>query len=283
MATVKLAIHVVPDSSPETIGDMIRVLDNDRNTAFPTAKELVEALREVGVTSNEWVPATASELGILQRSSEGLELSAVGHAIGQAREDVRGELLHFLFYTGWHQAAPARFLQAWAYRLCCDRYWTADQVTLNGYFLDQQVEETINMAQQTFPALGLSNVEGIAFSRKSLTGVHRWLGGLRPPVLTEANDKQFARRTFCSPELLLLALGELLSADVEAVNIEVLLTREKRETLCKVCLLAPEYLDRALDWAIPTFPALIESGTSAGFYGRFIRLRKLPTVLDVIR
>jgi len=34
---------------------------------------------------------------------------------------------------------------------------------------------------------------------------------------------------------------------------------------------------------IPIFPQVIAPGTTAGFYGRFVRLHKLPQLADVIR
>ena len=75
----------------------------------------------------------------------------------------------------------------------------------------------------------------------------------------------------------------MLRDEVDATGVDILLSREKRDAICKVCLLDPHALDRALDWMLPIFPNVIALGTSAGFYGRFIRLYKLPTLEDIIR
>lgn len=48
-----------------------------------------------------------------------------------------------------------------------------------------------------------------------------------------------------------------------------------------ICLLEPAALDRALDWMLPLSPQVIEPGTRAGVYGRFVRLRKMPKLSDL--
>ncbi len=51
--------------------------------------------------------------------------------------------------------------------------------------------------------------------------------------------------------------------------------------LSRACLLEPTALDRALDWMLPLYPQVIEPGTHAGVYGRFVRLRKMPELSDL--
>jgi hypothetical protein len=226
-------------------------------------------------------------MGILSKVDGAIQLSRDGHAIARVREEARSDLLHFLIYTGWDRHRPLEFLQSWGYRNCCDRYWSAGEVQLTGAYLDRQVEETISVARETFTALNVGAFDEISFSRKSLNGAHRWLLALQPPVLhpnsPDAKERTFRRRDFCPPELVVMALAWVLRDEAVVADVDILLTHEKREALCKVCLLSPESLDRVLDWAIPTFPKLLSPGTRAGAYGRFIRLRKIPTLEDVIR
>ena len=56
------------------------------------------------------------------------------------------------------------------------------------------------------------------------------------------------------------------------------MTPARREAICRLCLLEPATLDRALDRTIPAFPAFIEPGTRTGAYGRFVRLKSVPTI-----
>ena len=122
--------------------------------------------------------------------------------------------------------------------------------------------------------------EDVSFGRKSLIGAQKWLAAVSPPVVT---GKIFRRRTFCPPELLLLALGHVLKDEQPIVDVDILLTHEKREAICQVCLLEPDMFERTLDWSMSVYPGLIQEGTTAGFYGRFVRLSTLPMIEDIQR
>jgi hypothetical protein len=143
----------------------------------------------------------------------------------------------------------------------------------------RRVEEARNDAEAAFAEMGLSELDPASFGPKSLAAIHKWLSALDPPVIE--NDV-FTRRSFCPPELLLLALGWVVGRE-GLPETDVLLSRETRDAVCRVCLLEPTAFDRALDWMIPIFPRVIAPGTTAGFYGRFVRLHKLPELSDVIR
>ena len=287
MAADKLAIHVLPDSNPQNIGEMIIHLSVEPNLCFASTKEFVEYLQNEGVNANDWVQSTSASMGILTKVDGKIRLSQNGYALTQVREEARNDLLHFLIYSGWDAHRPLEFLQSWGYRVSCDRYWSAGEVQLTSDYLDRQVEETISEARAVFTSMNVGVFDEISFSRKSLTGVHKWLLALQPPVLhpnsLEAKDRIFRRRGFCPPELVVMALAWVMRNETTVADVDILLTPEKREALCRVCLLAPEALDRVLDWAIPTFPNLLAPGTRAGAYGRFVRLHKIPTLQDVIR
>lgn len=287
MASDKLAIHILPDSNPQNISEMILRFANDEELKFSSSKELVEYLRADGVNANDWVQSTSTSMGILIKVDGKIQLSVAGRALNYVSEGIRGDLLHFLMYSGWDSHRPLDFLQSWGYRNCCDRYWFDGDVLLTSTYLDRQVEETINEARESFTLINVNEFDEISFSRRSLTGAHKWLLALQPQVLhpnsSDSKDRTFRRRDFCPPELVVLALGWVLRDETTVTGVDILLTREKREALCKICLLSPEALDRVLDWAIPTFPNLISPGTRAGSYGRFVRLHKIPTVEDVVR
>lgn len=288
MASTKLNIHIQPDANPDNLSRTIDTLSAETDLEFSTSRELLEFLDEQNIASRIELPSTATSMGVLERVENGIGLSPDGNALAKIKEDVRGDLFHFLMYSGWDARSPMEFLQSWGYRNCCDRYWVMGEVELTSSYLDRQVEETINQAYEIFSELNVPEFDDISFSRKSLTGAHKWLLPVQPQV-THPNDpdfrgeRVFRRRDFCPPELLVLALAWVLRSDTDVVGVDVLLTREKREAICKACLLSPEALDRVLDWAIPTFPEILSPGTSAGFYGRFVRLHKLPTMEDLIR
>lgn len=275
-----LAIHVLPDSNPANIGMLITQLAQEPDRKFETGKELIEYLRDLGQNTNDWVQSTAASMGILERTDEGIRITSTGIALAQVRDDVRADLLHFLLYTGWSAKRPKEFLQSWGYRTVCDQYWGQDTVALANDYLAHQVAEVISLAQNTFAQMDVGEFDEISFSRKSLRGVFNWLEALSPPVMA---DNTFKRRAFCSPELVMLALGHVLHDEASATGIDILLSPEKREQISRICLLDPDSLDRALDWTLPIFSHIITPGTTAGFYGRFVRLNRLPTMGDMVR
>lgn len=286
MAAIKLATHIQPEATPANVTELVLLLAKSQQS-FETVEDLLTFAESEGVGNRTEIQSTAANMGLLDKANRKISLGSGGRAFANLREEARSDVLHFLIYSGWNIHDPLEFLPSWAYRDCCDRYWEVGTVSLTSDYLDRQVQETINKAREIFEAMNVGEFSEISFSRKSLNGAHNWLTALRPPVIEKANDKKssgnFNRRDFCPPELLMLALGYVLRDEVDAIGVDVLLTREKRALLCRVCLLEPDSLDRALDWAIPIFPNLIKPGTSAGFYGRFIRLNKLPTLADLAR
>lgn len=274
-----LAIHIRPGANPSSITRMVHLLAKD-DLHFSGVQELLEFTASQELGSYAELFTVASSMGLLEKSGEGVHLSEMGHVFAGLREDVQGDLLHFLMYSGWQSTQPREFLQSWAYRDGCDRYWRAGNLILNADYLDRQVQETINDARQAFQEMDVGEFSEVSFSLKSIQGLHGWLGALQPPVL---EDGMFTRRAFCPPELLLLAVGYVMRDEDAVTDTDILLSRDKRDAICRLCLLEPDALDRALDWMIPIYPNVIEPGTSAGFYGRFVRLHKIPTLADIVR
>jgi len=284
MASIKLDIHIPPDSNPESVGQLVSNLVENPETVFQTASELMEFLSEHGGGSRQEIHITAGEMGIIEKKPGSVKLSPVGTFLAQIREEARADLLHYLMYTGWSEAHPTEFLQSWAYRRVCDRYWEMSTVEIPAV-ARRLVEDIINEAHATFSALPVDEFDDISFGTKSLTGAHKWMEALQPEVLEKSGReyRRFTRREFCPPELLIMAIGYILRDDPDATELDILLTPERRDALCQICLLEPSALDRALDWALPAFPTVISPGTTAGYYGRFVRLHKRPTFEDLIR
>lgn len=280
MATTTLSVHIPPEANPETVSALISLLGEDDENEFGSVQELTEFAESQGLSSRTEVQFTATKLGLLDRTREAIRLSPIGVAFNSIKQQVRGDILHFLMYTTWSRADPLGFLPSWSYRAGCEFYWQAQSIQLTDDILNQQVQSMINQADDAFSQMGFEEHQAISFSRKSLTGLLGWLDALIPPVIEE---RIFTRRSFCPPELLLLAVGYVVRDEDAVTDTDVLLSREKREAICRLCLLEPDALDQALDWMIPIFPNVIEVGTSAGFYGRFVRLHKLPTLADVVR
>jgi hypothetical protein len=281
MAETRLNIHVPPDATPKTTIDLIYASTlPEAPETFETSKELLSYANLHGLGSNRTeITSMAGLLNLLAEDKTHIGLSETGRAFAQLPEDAQADVLHVLLYTGWSSMKPTHFLPSWAYRQCCDYYWDAAQLNLTTAALDTLVNETISNARETFSQTNTA-VDAVSFSRKSLTGVHKWLEALTPPVLTE---KQFTRRAFCPPAALTLALGWAME-DLQAVeDADILLTPERQERLCRACLLEPSALDRALDWAAVTYPSIYSAPARSGVFGRTIRLKRRPTLQELVQ
>jgi len=277
---VQLGIHVTPDSNPKNIEALIRYLYQTQQI-FDSKSSLLEQLNNVGIGSRSEITALASEMGVIGAVSESqIGLTKYGWVLAQIREEALNDLLHYVLYTGWSKEQPRHFLQSWAYRQCSDQYWELEEVELTTTFSKKQVSDIANLVDEVFPLLGVQDYQEVSFSTKSINGVHKWLEALDPPVLV---GKSYKRRTFCQPELMMMALAYVLRDDADIYETDVLLTPEIREQLCRITHLDPNALDETLDWALSAYPKLVAPGTTAGFYGRFVRVRRLPQLVDMIR
>jgi len=277
MASEKLAIHVRPGSTPQTI---IRLTDAmiQSGSRFASVKELLDFSNSLGLGTYSEIKTSLVEFGFIDETKDGIILSDGGQDFTRISSDAQADVLHVLMYIGWSETAPLNFLPSWAYRRCCDTYWDAGGFEITSAFLDHLVEGTTSAARETFSNTGAA-VDEVSFSRDSVRGIHKWLEPLNPPVLIE---KRFKRRNFCPPAALSLALGWVIR-DLRAIeDSDILLTPQKQEALCRICLLEPIALNRALDWAVVSYPNLYSQAARSGVFGRTIRLKHRPTLQDFI-
>ncbi len=195
-----------------------------------------------------------------------------------------GDLLHYLHYSLWKADEPLEYGFSWTYRSFSDYLWRAGITCLDADLWEPVVGLLIGKIE-SIPCFSRSIAnttrEGtVSLSKYSLIGATHWFRALTPPVIER---EVFTRRAFCPPELALLALGWVGRTQGGEVGIDWLLTPERREAVCKVCLLEPTALDRVLDWTLPLFPDVIRPGTGAGVYGRFLRFLKWPELSDLLR
>jgi hypothetical protein len=215
---------------------------------------------------------------------EGTLLSVAGQLIYElykAKSDLWGDLLHFIQYTLWQQTGPELNGFSWTYRNLSDYFWQLGSASeINHAFFEPIVSTLINRVENS-PCFEIEQTRkaAISISRDSLRAGYYWLGELVPPVI---DNNGFTRRYFCPPELTLLSTGWVAQQTEGELGIDFLLTPERREMICKVCLLDLSALDRVLDWTLPLYPEVIAAGTSAGVYGRFLRFLKWPEMSDLL-
>ena len=277
MAVPKLTFHVPPDAGPEQVLLLVERLSEEPGRFFSSNRELLEFAETWSVDKRSEIPSLAIAVGLLTRSNSGVGISERGLQLQRLKPQVRFDVAHFMLYTGWSTAQPAKNVPLWSYRLVSDYFWEHSPLDILQTAAGL-VEEAINRSAQVFASVYGYDPGTVSFSGKSIRGVRKWLEALRPPVI---ESDTFTRRHFCPPELLLLALGYVVRQTGGEPGIDLLLTPARREMLCRVCLLDPVALDRALDWMLPLYPQVVEPGTRTGAYGRFVRLHKMPELSDL--
>lgn len=265
----RLTFHVPQEAGPKSLIPLLEAM-NAEQMAFDSASALLDFADEHDLGSRQEMPIFATECGLLERSEKGIRLSDTAAAILALRPEVRSDVIHFLLCTGWNEDNPLVRTVLWSYRQVVSLLWEQRSVHLSGA-ATVLAEEVRNQIQDVFST-------DPSFSTKSIRGVRKWLEALVPSVVS---DDHFSRRQFCAPELALLALGWVGQMSGGETNIDLLLTTERRDAVCKICLLDPVALDRVVDWTLPLYPAILRSGTSAGAYGRFIRFIRWPSVGDL--
>lgn len=261
---MSFSLHVRHEVTPERAWAVFQAVSNHES-----ADHIVQSDRQLG---------RLRQLGLIADE----ELSPLGEqilAICLMKPDLWGDLTHFLHYTLWDTAPRPTVGFSWTYQKFTDEAWTLGDFALSTELKDAIVTSLINQseADEQIDIEALSK-GAVSLSRDSIGGVVTWLRSLVPPVVD--NDR-FTRRSFCHPELLLLAAGHVAQRSEGEPGIDMLLTPQRRDAICRLCVLDPAALDRALDWMVPSYPAVVVPGTSSGTYGRFLRFHKWPTFADL--
>ncbi|XWX02495.1 hypothetical protein VZO05_08245 [Aggregatilineales bacterium SYSU G02658] len=275
----KLAVHIPPEANPTNITKLISYLCGI-DEEFSSMAEILQLSGQENIGARQEMTQMAKLMGFIYEENGKIKASSLAYAFANLEPHVQADILHWLLYSGWSKFRPFYFLPSWAYQQICDHLWNLRIQEIDKSFPNQIVAEIIEKTEIEFSRLAANQHDGISFSRKSWLGAMRWLSALQPPVLA---DKTFKRRDFCEPALMLLAFNYALRDDPDALNINILLSEELREQLCRVCLLDPIYFDQTLDWMLPLYPHIISSDPDVGYYGRYVRLQKLPTIEDLVK
>ncbi len=115
------------------------------------------------------------------------------------------------------------------------------------------MQETVQKTFQDYQEYGIS------FSQNSVTGIINWLEAMEPPCIiqTSSGSKTFARRAFCSSELVLLAL-EYARVKVSTSQISQLqLSNEVCRIVAHLCLVEEEVLDELFQITADAFGLIL--------------------------
>jgi hypothetical protein len=263
--------HVRHEVQPERVWGVLDALANENEYNHITQYDRqLSRLRQLDLVEKQ---------NPIQLTENGIEL----HRIGVKRLDIAWDIMHFLHYTQWRQSNPIKNTMFYTYKKYCDLLYSQHNVEI-GLQRNSFAAEIISLisSEEYFSQEGSILMKGaVSLSTNSLLGVEYWLSKLSPEVIT--GDGNFTIRHYCSPELLLLALGYVSVITETQLGLEQLLSDERRTFLCQICLIEDEVLDQMLDWLFPEYPEFFQPGTSIGSYGRFIRVMKTPSLKDLLK
>lgn len=243
---------------------------------LPTISSIVEQADKMGFAIQDRrrleALVTARDLGLVHQELN--VLTDKGKIVARMESyspDLFADVVHGLLYTLWSSEQEGMNCFSWSYRTLCRMLWEGG----NGRLASRRdlASEVETRARATFSR------PDIAFSPKSVGGALLWLSELSPPVL-DAEGVRFSRRTFCPPELFVMATGFVYQTRDIDYGVNLLLSDENREAICQVCLLDPERFDRVLEYAVAQFDCL-HKGIGGG-WGQYLMLDRPPMLEEFI-
>ncbi len=284
-ANAKLVFHFPIAAEPSKVLKTLRTLSYAEEPIL-TAKELDELTFEQNSDINRFGEARSlaeKPLGLLETTKSGIVLTPRAHVILKKRETIQYDLLHYLFSIAWSPENPIQHTRSWFYRVLCERLWAMQEVTLDletRHTLTQEIDGQLRLDFQETPV----SIASISVGNQTTDGAIEWLRRLSPSVI-EASEKRtwlFHRRSVCSPELFLLALSRSYQTSGAELNMEALISPQRRVETCRFCLLDPLQFDRMLDLILPLYARFISPGTRSGSYGRFVRFQHFAIIEDFV-
>jgi len=215
---------------------------------------------------------TGRDLGLVDQDMNVLtDIGKIVTRLESYAPDLFVDVIHGLLYTLWSSKQKGTNCFSWSYRALCKMLWEAG----NGELASRR---DLASGIETRARKAFSRPD-IAFSPKSVGGALLWLSDLTPPILNEEKTR-FSRRTFCPPELFIMATDFVYRTQEIDYGVNLLLSDENRDAICRVCLLELERFERVLEYAVAQFDYL-HKGIGGG-WGQYLALDRAPMLEDFI-
>lgn len=225
---------------------------------------LSDHVRRIGHLTQSWYI-----LGILDRVRE--QNQAYRYSLSEFGENLLNELqfnsslaielVHWAYYSAWLRSPDFQWGWSWVYQEVCDVMWdnSPSQIVPRKLMAD-----TLEEANSLFPE------QAPSFDIVSIRSVTSWLAIIEPPFLikkdkSDPNSPLLSRkRENCSPELLFLAIQLQYQVKGLPFGTPLLMDEALIETVCKVCMLAPEQFWPMAEICGLTFPSLVRQESLYG-------------------
>jgi hypothetical protein len=216
-----LNFHVRHEVTPDRVWDVLTAIGNGTEIEH--------------VTQFDRQLSRLRQLGLLTPKGE-VKLTENGHEIlriGSRRLEIVWDLLHFLHFVRWQPSKPTEDTMFFTYSEYCNLLYSKREVDLTAQREILAAEMTSRVTSSSYFADELSKLAkgAVSLSVNSLSGVEHWLEKLTPEVII---NKRFLLRHYCSPELLLIALGYITEVTDSQLGIEQPLSEDRRELLCHI-------------------------------------------------
>jgi hypothetical protein len=273
--------HVLHNARPEYEQDILALLQDGNESTY---EEMLDEGRSLGFAIGHQVKTERQLKDVLQllrdldlMERRQIKLTPKGQVVARIsshNSELFPEIIHYLYYSAWTAMDETDNCFSWSYRTLCNFLWQQGTATIDKNLLFSVVSSE---------ASGHFNIQSVSFSTSSVTGILIWLGSLIPPVIEEQNGNSeaiFSRRAFCSPELFVLAVDFVYRQETIDYSVNLLLSEQRRDAICQVCLLEPSNFERVLDYAVAQFDYL-EKGMGGG-WGHYLTLYRHPELTDFV-
>lgn len=251
-----------------------------------SAREMARLAQENGYTVTDTARYEAAQLldewGLADKKER--TLTPEGEALYSLWETKRStaiDLLHGRQYSLWTSDQPSQNLASWAYKMVCDYLWERQTLPEKGDLLSYIAD--LRVMNEDRISLDI----GVAFSTKSINAGSDWLLPLDPPVLegvkirVRSNSYQnatFRRRAFCSTALFVMALGYIVRESASAFGELIKIDDERRQAVCRFCLINETGFDLMLDDALRKVPYVsVQKG-----FEIYIAIDREPQIADFL-
>jgi hypothetical protein len=273
--------HVLHNARPEYEMDILAILQDGSESTY---EGILSEGRSIGLLVGFQIRTERMLRDILQPLRDldlverrQIRLTDAGQTLAQiscTNPDLFPEIFHYLYYSAWKSDQKTQKCFSWSYRNICNHLWGQGSLALDKKGLASSLSSE---ASQRF------EIRDVSVSTKTINGILIWLEALSPPVV-EYEDGQsegmFSRRSFCSPELFVLGVDFAYRIEGADYGTNLLLSDERRGTICQICLLEPEGFDRVLEYAVAQFDYL-DRGLGGG-WGHYLTLHHAPRLENFV-
>lgn len=273
--------HVLHNAHPEYEMDVLNLLEDGQESTY---EAMLSRGQELGISIGYQVKTERQLRDVLQllrdldlMERRRIQLTLQGQIVAQLaynNPDLFPEIVHYLYYSTWQSNQQTESCFSWSYRTLCNYLWKQGTTAEDKSALFSVVSSEASAKFQ---------IQTVSFSTNSVNGILIWLESLNPPVIEYGDEESkmvFRRRTFCSPELFVLAIDFVYRENGVDYGANLLLNDTRRDEICQVCLLEPGSFDRVLDYAAAQFDFL-EKGLGGG-WGHYLTLLRQPELDDFV-